>query len=48
MMKKIIFINPWFGPLRADFDFWLKSVEHNPTVDFLIPTDQEIVAPRIT
>lgn len=44
-MKKIIFINPWFGPLRDDFDFWLKSVEHNPTVDFLIPTDQNIIAP---
>lgn len=44
-MKKIIFINPWFGPLRDDFYFWLKSVEHNPSVDFLMPTDQDIITP---
>lgn len=44
-MPKIIFIIPWFGPLRKDFAFWLKSVEHNQTVDFLMPTDQSIVAP---
>lgn len=44
-MKKIVFIIPWFGPFRKDFSFWLKSVEHNPSVDFLMPTDQTIVAP---
>ena len=44
-MKKIVFIIPWFGPFRKDFSFWLKSVEHNPSVDFLMPTDQSIVAP---
>lgn len=38
---------PWFGPLRKDFGFWLKSAELNPSIDFLIPTDQDIVAPPI-
>lgn len=33
-MKKIIFIMPWFGPLRKDFGFWLKSAELNPSIDF--------------
>ena len=47
-MKKIVFIIPWFGPFRKDFSFWLKSVEHNPSVDFLMPTDQTIVAPPKT
>lgn len=41
-MKKIIFIAPWFGKFREDFYFWLKSAELNPTVDFLIFTDQKI------
>lgn len=41
-MKKICFIIPWFGSFREDFYFWLKSVEHNPTIDFLLPTDQEL------
>lgn len=41
-MKKIVFIVPWFGKLREDFYFWLKSVEMNPTIDFLIFTDQHI------
>lgn len=44
-MKKIIFIVPWFGPFRKDFYFWLKSAEYNPTVDFLLPTDQDINMP---
>lgn len=38
---------PWFGPLRKDFGFWLKSAELNPSIDFLIPTDQDIVASPI-
>ena len=46
-MKKIALIVPWFGPFRNDFYFWLKSVEYNPTVDFLFFTDQEIIAPPI-
>ena len=46
-MKRIIFIMPWFGPLRKDFDFWLKSAELNRSVDFLVPTDQYIKPPPI-
>lgn len=41
-MKKIILISPWFGKLRDDFPFWLKSAELNSTIDFLIFTDQDI------
>lgn len=44
-MKKIALIVPWFGPFRNDFYFWLKSVEYNPTVDFLFFTDQTISTP---
>ncbi len=41
-MHKIRFIIPYFGKLRSDFCFWLKSAEHNASIDFLIFTDQEI------
>lgn len=41
-MEKIVLIVCWFGKLRDDFVFWLKSVERNSTIDFLIFTDQEI------
>lgn len=44
-MKKIAFIIPWFGPFRNDFYFWMKSVEFNSTIDFLLFTDQEITTP---
>lgn len=39
-MKSIIFIVPYFGKFRSDFSFWLRSVEDNPTVDFILFTDQ--------
>lgn len=42
-MLKIIFIIAYFGKFRADFAFWLKSVEHNPDVDFLLFTDQTLI-----
>lgn len=42
-MTKIAFIIPYIGHLRNDFEFWLKSVEKNPTIDFLIFTDSKIV-----
>lgn len=41
-MKKIVLIICWFGKFRNDFEFWLKSVEFNNTIDFLIFTDQTI------
>lgn len=43
MKNEIVLIVCWFGPLRPDFYFWLKSVEYNPTIDFLFFTDQDIV-----
>ena len=42
-MQKICFIIAYFGKFRADFAFWLKSVEHNPDVDFLLFTDQTLI-----
>ena len=44
-MKRIAFVIPWFGNFRNDFPFWMKSVEFNPTIDFLFFTDQAIPAP---
>lgn len=43
-MKKILFLAPWFGKFREDIFFWLKSAELNPSVDFLIFTDQHLTA----
>lgn len=44
-MKRIAFVIPWYGELRNDFYFWLKSVEYNPTIDFFLFTDQDIITP---
>ena len=44
-MKKIVIFQPYFGKLRNDFYFWLKSVEFNSSIDFVLFTDQEIIAP---
>ncbi len=40
-MKSIAFIVPYFGELPQMFNYWLKSVEYNPSIDFLIFTDCE-------
>ena len=42
MYKRIIFIIAYFGKFRCDFSFWLKSVEQNPSVNFLLFTDQPL------
>lgn len=39
-MGKIAFIIPWFGKFRNYFEFFVKSVEMNPRVDFFLITDQ--------
>ena len=44
-MKKIALVVPWFGPFRIDYGFWSMSVKYNPSVDFILFTDQEINAP---
>lgn len=41
-MKSIVLIIPYFGPFRPDFKFWLKSVSKNPTIDFLLLTDNAV------
>ena len=38
-MKKLILITCYFGSLPSYFDFYMKSVEQNSTVDFLLVTD---------
>ena len=43
---KIALIIPYFGKFRNDNDFWLKSIELNPTIDILIFTDQQIKVPE--
>lgn len=41
-MKRIVLIIPYFGSFRSDFQFWLKSVSDNQTVDFLLFTDNKV------
>lgn len=38
-MFSIAYIIPYFGKLPNGFDVWLKSCERNPTVDWLLFTD---------
>lgn len=38
-MKKIAYILPYFGKLPKEFGFWLISCQMNPTVDWLLFTD---------
>ncbi len=43
---KIVLIIPFFGKFRPDFKYWLKSVEYNSTIDFLLITDQSVEVPN--
>lgn len=43
-MKTILIIIPYFGPFPKQFKFWLQSAYDNPSVDFLLITDQELVS----
>lgn len=38
-MKSIAFLLPYFGHLPSNFNLWLKSCEYNPTIDFIVITD---------
>ena len=42
MMKRCVFILPWFGPLRNYFDLFLRTCSNNNEYDWLIITDQEV------
>lgn len=44
-MNKIAIIVAYFGKFPNYFPLWLKSCGKNPTVDFLIVTDQELNVP---
>ena len=41
-MKKIALIIPYYGKLNNYFEFWLKSAEFYPTIDFFFITDINI------
>ena len=38
-MKKIAYVILYFGKFNDFFPLWLKSCKENPTIDFLIFTD---------
>ena len=38
-MKSIAFVIPWGGNLPVYFQLWLESCRRNPSVDFLVFTD---------
>lgn len=40
-MQKIIFVVPYFGRFPKYFNAWLRTVEWNATIDFLLITDQK-------
>lgn len=44
-MKSIALVIPYFGRFRNDFGFWMESVRHNPTIDFLLFTDLQVNNP---
>lgn len=41
-MKSIVIIIPYFGPFPKQFNFWLQSAYLNPSIDFILITDQVI------
>lgn len=41
-MKKIIVFMPYFGPLPENFPLWIKTCGGNPTIDWVLFTDQEV------
>lgn len=40
-MKKIVLVSCYFGPLPMYFPYWAKTCETNPSIDFIVYTDQE-------
>lgn len=40
-MISIAFLIPYFGHLPNNFNLWLKSCEHNSTIDFIVLTDDQ-------
>lgn len=42
-MKKILYIIPYFGKFPSLFPLWLESCRYNPTINWIIFTDDETV-----
>ncbi len=40
-MKTICYIVPYFGKLPKNFPLWLVGCEANPTIDWIIYTDDK-------
>lgn len=40
-MHSVIYIIPYFGKLRSDFPLWLESCKMNPTINWLLITDDK-------
>lgn len=38
---KIVYVVPFFGKLREDIDLWLHTCAYNPTIDFIVVTDDK-------
>lgn len=47
IMLKIGVITPYYGAMPDYFPIWLKSCERNPTIDFLLITDETLEAYQI-
>lgn len=43
--KRIVIITCWYGPYPWYFPYFINSCEYNPTVDFIIITDNKEVLP---
>lgn len=41
-MIKVCIIGAWFGSFPNWIDLWIESVRYNPTIDYLVVTDQKI------
>ena len=43
MMTSVIYIVPYFGKMRDDFCLWLKTCAYNPTIHWLLITDDHTI-----
>jgi hypothetical protein len=41
-LPSVALVVPWFGPLPSWFDVWLRSCAGNPSIDWLLFTDQPL------
>lgn len=42
-MKKVLYIIPYFGKFPTLFPLWLESCRYNPTINWIIFTDDKTV-----